>query len=139
MGNRPGLVICIWRLLAKYSQKTNTNKNKKTMMLIRCSNIVTWTFTNLTFQIPFKNTTAFSLKINYTHLCPLISNIVLETLDPRNMYEISQIITSGRLQPREGGALPKNMWRVCAATLTPIFKPPVTEWPPFYFSHFALT
>ena len=38
-----------------------------------------------------------------------------------------------------GGELPKNMWRVCAATLTPIFKPPVTEWPPFYFSHFALT
>ena len=27
------------------------------------------------------------------------------------------------------GALPKIMWRVCAATLTPIFKPPVTEWP----------
>ena len=38
-----------------------------------------------------------------------------------------------------GGALPKNMWRVCAATLTPYFKLPVTEWPPFYFSHFALT
>ena len=38
------------------------------------------------------------------------------------------------------GALPKNMWRVCAATLIdPIFKLPVTEWPPFYFSHFALT
>ena len=32
-----------------------------------------------------------------------------------------------------GGALPKNMWRVCAATLTPIFKPPVTEWPLFIF------
>ena len=32
-----------------------------------------------------------------------------------------------------GGALPKNMWRVCATTLTPIFKPPVTEWPPFIF------
>ena len=27
------------------------------------------------------------------------------------------------------------MWRVCAATLIPIFKPPVTEWPPFYFSY----
>ena len=38
-----------------------------------------------------------------------------------------------------GGALPKNVWGVCAATLTPIFKPPVTEWLPFYFSHFALT
>ena len=25
------------------------------------------------------------------------------------------------------GALPKNTRRVCAATLTPIFKPPVTE------------
>ena len=33
-----------------------------------------------------------------------------------------------------GGALPKNMWRVCAATLTPIFKPPVTEWLPFFFT-----
>ena len=45
------------------------------------------------------------------------------------------------LHPVGGGgeALPKNMWRVCAATLTPIFKPLVTEWPPFYFSHFALT
>ena len=32
-----------------------------------------------------------------------------------------------------GGALPKNMWRVCAATLTPIFKPLVTEWPLFIF------
>ena len=32
-----------------------------------------------------------------------------------------------------GGALPKNMWRVCTATLTPIFKPPVTEWPLFIF------
>ena len=31
------------------------------------------------------------------------------------------------------GALPKNMWRVCSATLTPIFKPPVTEWPLFIF------
>ena len=30
-------------------------------------------------------------------------------------------------------------WWWCAATLTPIFKRPVTEWPPFYFSHFALT
>ena len=29
------------------------------------------------------------------------------------------------------GALPKNTWRVCAATLIPIFKPPVTEWPLF--------
>ena len=38
-----------------------------------------------------------------------------------------------------GGALPKNMWRVRAATLTAIFKPPVTEWPPFYDSQFALT
>ena len=27
----------------------------------------------------------------------------------------------------------KNMWRVCAAILTPIFKPPVTEWPLFIF------
>ena len=36
-----------------------------------------------------------------------------------------------------GGALPKNMWRVCAATLTPIFKPPVTEWPPFLFFTFC--
>ena len=33
----------------------------------------------------------------------------------------------------EGGALPKNMWRVCAATLTPIFQTPVTEWPLFIF------
>ena len=44
--------------------------------------------------------------------------------------------------PGKGGkfpGLPKNMWRVCVATLTPIFKPPVTEWPPFYFSHFART
>ena len=38
-----------------------------------------------------------------------------------------------------GGALPKNTWWVCAATFTPIFKPPVTEWPPIYFSHFGLT
>ena len=34
--------------------------------------------------------------------------------------------------PPPAGALPKNMWWVYAATLTPIFKPPVTEWP-FYF------
>ena len=32
-----------------------------------------------------------------------------------------------------GGSLPKNTRRVCAATLTLIFKPPVTEWPPFIF------
>ena len=31
------------------------------------------------------------------------------------------------------------MWRVCAATLTPIFKTPVTEWRPFYFSHIVLS
>ena len=31
-------------------------------------------------------------------------------------------------------ALPKNMWRVCAATLTLIFKPPVTEWPILFFT-----
>ena len=37
------------------------------------------------------------------------------------------------------GALPKNRWRGCVATSTPTFRPPVTEWPPFYFSHFALT
>ena len=45
--------------------------------------------------------------------------------------------SGGYFHPR-GHSL-KNMWRVCATTLTLIFKPPVTEWPPFYFSHFALT
>ena len=51
---------------------------------------------------------------------------------------VPSFCTNGSEKPG-GGALPKNMWRVCAATLTPIFKPSVTEWPPFYFSHFALT
>ena len=39
----------------------------------------------------------------------------------------------GKRRPRYNktrGVTPKNTWRVCAATLTPIFKPPVTEWPP---------
>ena len=36
-------------------------------------------------------------------------------------------------EARGGGELPKNVWRVCAATLTTIFKPPVTEWPLFIF------
>ena len=37
--------------------------------------------------------------------------------------------------PRGGGHSLKIRDGWCAATLTPIFKPPVTEWPPFYFSH----
>ena len=37
-----------------------------------------------------------------------------------------------------GGALLKNRWRGCAATLNPLFKPPVTEWPLFIFQ-LALT
>ena len=49
------------------------------------------------------------------------------------MCKVYEIIYSLQETINLGGALPKNMWRVCAATLTSIFKPPVTEWPLFIF------
>ena len=47
----------------------------------------------------------------------------------------------GSWEPGGGG----NSLKICDGYVRPhwppfnIFKPPVTEWPPFYFSHFALT
>ena len=47
-------------------------------------------------------------------------------------------IVGNLISAAPGEALPKNTWRVCAATLPPIF-PPVTEWPPLYFFYILLS
>ena len=51
-----------------------------------------------------------------------------------SLLDVLQFVLSKWWWCGPGGTLPKNMWRVCAATLTPIFKPPVNvrpHWPPF--------